>query len=118
MQKSWRSPIYNFFHTDVSIDYESERLYHFFKCAARACKTPMGGVRRYQDSKDRNSTANLTHLSAYYSRLQLSWQSRGFCIYVVVYGLRKILMSRPPSDHGSWASQEEAKGPYLPFRYR
>ena len=59
MQKGWRSPIYNFFQSDVSVGYEGEHLYHFFKCGARVCKTHMGGVRRYQDSKDRNSTANL-----------------------------------------------------------
>jgi hypothetical protein len=34
---------------------------HFFKCASRHCKTKSGGVRRYQDSKDRSSTANLKH---------------------------------------------------------
>ena len=34
----------------------------FFKCAAKRCKNKAGGVRRYQDSKDRAATSNLkTH---------------------------------------------------------
>ena len=30
-------------------------------CAAPKCKAPAGGVRRFQDSKDKASTANLKH---------------------------------------------------------
>jgi hypothetical protein len=59
LQKSWRSAIYHFFNPNVTIGYEDERLFHFFKCTARVCKAANGGVRRYQDSKDRNSTTNL-----------------------------------------------------------
>jgi hypothetical protein len=59
LQKTWRSAIYHFYNPNVSIGYEDDRLFHFFKCTARVCKAAMGGVRRYQDSKDRNSTTNL-----------------------------------------------------------
>jgi hypothetical protein len=52
-------PIYNFFKPDVTVQYHDGHLCHFFACAARPCKTPIGGVRRFQDSKDRASTANL-----------------------------------------------------------
>ncbi|KAG1866362.1 hypothetical protein C8R48DRAFT_747589 [Suillus tomentosus] len=34
---------------------------HFFTCAAPTCKLRAGGVRRFQDSKDKSSTANLKH---------------------------------------------------------
>ena len=34
---------------------------HFFKCAARSCKTSAGGVRRFLDKGDRASTANLKY---------------------------------------------------------
>src|ERR1700721_2540507 len=61
LQKGWRSPIYSFFSAEVTINYESGRLYHFFPCTSRRCKSEMGGVRRYQDLKDKNSTANLKH---------------------------------------------------------
>jgi len=33
----------------------------FFTCATPKCKLRAGGVRRYQDSKDKVSTANLKH---------------------------------------------------------
>jgi hypothetical protein len=56
---TWRSSVYSFFKNDVTIRYDGGRLYHFFPCAARVCKADFGGVRRYQDKKDRHSTANL-----------------------------------------------------------
>jgi hypothetical protein len=56
---SWRSPAYGFFKTSVKIGYDDRgRKYHFFQCAAKKCKSN-GGVRRYQDSKDRSATGNL-----------------------------------------------------------
>jgi hypothetical protein len=62
VKRTWRSPIYSFFKSDdVSVQYHNDRLCHFFPCAARKCKTAAGGVRRFQDSKDRSSTANLRH---------------------------------------------------------
>ncbi|KAF8871159.1 hypothetical protein BD779DRAFT_1680589 [Infundibulicybe gibba] len=61
LQMAWRSPVYAFFKRDVKIGFDIERKYHFFTCAARKCKGH-GGVRRYQDSKDRAATSNLkTH---------------------------------------------------------
>lgn len=59
LKKTWRSPIYSFFKADVQVEYHAGRLCHFFVCAARRCKTSIGGVRRFQDSKDKSSTANL-----------------------------------------------------------
>jgi hypothetical protein len=59
LRKTWRSPIYNFFKPNVTIQHHNDRLCHFFACAARSCKSSAGGVRRYQDSKDKASTANL-----------------------------------------------------------
>jgi hypothetical protein len=62
LKKSWRSPIYSFFKSDgISIQYHDGRLCHFFPCAALKCKSTTGGVRRFQDSKDKSSTANLKH---------------------------------------------------------
>ena len=62
LKRTWRSPIYTFFKVDkASVQYHDSRLTHFFPCAARKCKTTLGGVRRFQDSKDRSSTANLRH---------------------------------------------------------
>jgi hypothetical protein len=57
-KKTWRSPIYSFFKTDVTIDRIDGRLVHIFHCTAPHCKNP-SGVRRYQDKGDRSSTANL-----------------------------------------------------------
>jgi hypothetical protein len=41
------------------IQYHDGRLCHFFQCAAEKCKGSLKGIRRYQDSKDKSSTANL-----------------------------------------------------------
>jgi hypothetical protein len=61
LKRAWRSPIYTFFTDNVTYEVHEGRPCHFFKCAARLCKTKAGGVRRYQDSKDQTSTANLKH---------------------------------------------------------
>lgn len=61
LKNHWRSPIYSFFKPDVSFQYYKTRPCHFFKCAARKCKVRAGGVRHFQDSKDKASTANLKH---------------------------------------------------------
>ncbi|KAN0103652.1 hypothetical protein V8E52_011790 [Russula decolorans] len=62
LKRTWHSPIYSFFKPDgVSIQYHDDRMCHFFPCAARKCKTGFGGVRHYQDSKDKSSTGNLRH---------------------------------------------------------
>jgi hypothetical protein len=59
LKKTWRSPVYGFFKSDIKISTEGNRTFHFFKCAARRCKIKGGGVRRYQDSQDRAATSNL-----------------------------------------------------------
>jgi hypothetical protein len=61
LKKHWRSPIYSFFKPDVTFQYHDNRPCHFFTCAAAKCKVRAGGVRRFQDSKDKASTANLKH---------------------------------------------------------
>ncbi|GBE82246.1 hypothetical protein SCP_0406300 [Sparassis crispa] len=62
LQATWRSPVYTFFKSNVSVEYYNGCKCHFFPCAARKCKNPLGGVRRYQDSKDKAFTLNLkTH---------------------------------------------------------
>jgi len=58
---TWCSPIYTFFKPDVTFQIHHGRPCHFFVCAASKCKASTGGVRRFQDSKDRASTANLKH---------------------------------------------------------
>jgi len=60
-QKTWRSPIYSFFKSTVTIEVHKNRVSHFFRCAAKKCKTDSKGVRRYQDKGDKSSTANLRH---------------------------------------------------------
>ncbi|KAG1808914.1 uncharacterized protein BJ212DRAFT_1484769 [Suillus subaureus] len=60
LKKNWRSPVYAFFDIDrVAVQNVDGRNCHFFPCAAQKCKTRIGGVRRFQDSKDKASTANL-----------------------------------------------------------
>ncbi|KIM54008.1 hypothetical protein SCLCIDRAFT_53965, partial [Scleroderma citrinum Foug A] len=60
LKKTWRSPIYALFKIDqVSVEYHNGRLAHFFPCGARKCKFAAGGIRRYQDTLDKLSTANL-----------------------------------------------------------
>src|SRR6266849_3370994 len=62
LKKYWCSPIYSFFKIDsVAIQYDDGRMFHFFPCVALKCKAVAGGVRRFQDSKDKSSTANLKH---------------------------------------------------------
>jgi len=61
LQEHWRSPIYTFFKPDIVFQYHEGRPSHFFPCAAPKCKVRAGGIRRYQDSKDKSSTANLKH---------------------------------------------------------
>ena len=41
-KKTWRSPIYSFFKTDVTIDHIDGRLVHIFHCTAPHCKNPSG----------------------------------------------------------------------------
>ncbi|KAF8874618.1 hypothetical protein BD779DRAFT_1450826 [Infundibulicybe gibba] len=61
LQTAWRSAVYTFFKRNIKIGFDNGRKYHFFICAARKCKGS-GGIRRYQDSKDRAATSNLkTH---------------------------------------------------------
>ena len=61
LKRTWRSSVYSFFKPEVAIQSHQGRPCHFFTCAAPRCKTAIGGVRRFQDSKDRASTANLKH---------------------------------------------------------
>ncbi|KIJ07812.1 hypothetical protein PAXINDRAFT_89791 [Paxillus involutus ATCC 200175] len=61
LKKTWHSPVYMFFSPNVSIQYHNDRLCHFFPCGSRKCKTKLGGVCRYQDTKDKSSTTNLKH---------------------------------------------------------
>ena len=59
LKNHWQSPIYSFFKPDITLKYYKNHPCHFFKCAAKKCKTRAGGVCCFQDSKDRASTANL-----------------------------------------------------------
>jgi hypothetical protein len=61
LKKTWRSPIYSFFKPDVSFQYYEDRPCHVFSCAGSKCKARARVVRRFQDSKDKASTANLKH---------------------------------------------------------
>ncbi|KAG2744371.1 hypothetical protein P692DRAFT_201934157 [Suillus brevipes Sb2] len=62
LKKTWRSAVYTFFKLDaVAVQYHNGRLVHFFPCGAHKCKLSVGGVRRFQDSKDKSSTTNLRH---------------------------------------------------------
>lgn len=60
-QKTWRSPIYLFFKSTVTIEVHKNRVSHFFQCAAKKCKTNSKGVWHYQDKGNKPSTANLRH---------------------------------------------------------
>ena len=59
MKKTWRSPVYGFFKSNVQISTEGGRTFHFFECAAICCKVKGGGVQQYQDSQDYAATSNL-----------------------------------------------------------
>ncbi|KAF8440221.1 hypothetical protein L210DRAFT_845928, partial [Boletus edulis BED1] len=50
-----------FFSNNIQVQYHSGCLCHFFPYAAHKCKTSLGGVHRYQDTKDKSSTTNLKH---------------------------------------------------------
>ena len=59
MKKTWRSPVYGFFKSNVQIGTEGSWTYHFFECAAICCKVKGGGVQHYQDSQDHATISNL-----------------------------------------------------------
>ena len=61
LKKTWCSPLYSFFKPDVTFQTQDGRPCHFFVCATPKCKVRAGGVRRFQDSQDKASTANLKH---------------------------------------------------------
>jgi hypothetical protein len=61
LKRTWRSPIYSFVKPDISFQYYEGRPCHVFTCAAPKCKVRAGVVHRFQDSKDKASTANLKH---------------------------------------------------------
>jgi len=61
LKRTWHSPIYSFFKPDISFQYCEGRPCHAFTCAAPKCKGRTHVVHRYQDSKDKASTANLKH---------------------------------------------------------
>ncbi|KAG2044177.1 hypothetical protein BDR03DRAFT_938552, partial [Suillus americanus] len=62
LKKTWRSAVYTFFKLDaVAVQYHNGHLVHFFPCGAHKCKLSVGGVRCFQDSKDKSSTTNLRH---------------------------------------------------------
>ena len=58
LQKIWKwlgILQYSFFKSDgISIQYHDGCLCHFFPCAALKCKTTIGGVCCFQDSKDKS----------------------------------------------------------------
>jgi len=58
-KKTWRSPVYSFFKSEVTIEVHEGRVAHFFACSAKKCKTTARGIRHYQDKADKSSTANL-----------------------------------------------------------
>ena len=59
MKKTWHSPVYGFFKSNVQIGTEGGQTYHFLECAAIHCKVKGGGVQHYQDSQDHATTSNL-----------------------------------------------------------
>ena len=61
LQAHWWSPIYMFFKPDIEFQYLKNRPCHFFTCTAPKCKTCVGCVHRFQDSKDKFSATNLKH---------------------------------------------------------
>ena len=61
LKRSWRSSVYSFFKPKVTVEMYQGRPSHFFTCAAPRCKMKAGGIRRFQDSKDKSSTANLKY---------------------------------------------------------
>jgi hypothetical protein len=46
---------------DVSVQYHNGHLTHFFPYTTLKCKMKAGGIRCFQDSKDKSLTANLKH---------------------------------------------------------
>ena len=59
LKEGWRSAVYQFFSSNVTVGYDNGCKYHFFKCVAQRCRNKgLHGVRRYQDSKDQGTTSN------------------------------------------------------------
>jgi endonuclease V-like protein UPF0215 family len=56
LKKGWTAPIYAFYDPTPEVGYENSRRYHLFRCAGRGCKK---AIRRYLDTGDSSSTANL-----------------------------------------------------------
>ena len=64
LKRIWRSPVYSCFQDNVIVQTYQGRPCHFFKCAARSCRTSAGGVCRFSDKGDHASTANLKYHAA------------------------------------------------------
>jgi hypothetical protein len=60
-KETWRSPIYSFFQSEVTIEVHKGCIAHFFTCSGKKCKTVARGIRCFQDKGDKSSTANLRH---------------------------------------------------------
>ncbi|KAJ7157518.1 hypothetical protein C8R43DRAFT_1125208 [Mycena crocata] len=59
LRARWRSPVYSFYKSTVTIGYDKGRKYHFFYCTNPKCRNGKnGGIRRYLDKKDLASTGN------------------------------------------------------------
>ena len=58
LMKNWTAPVYAFFYPIPEVGTHNGRCCHMFKCFGRGCGHI---VRRYLDTRDRNSTSNLIH---------------------------------------------------------
>ena len=59
LKAHWQSPIYMFFKPNIEFQYFKNWPCHFFTCTTPKCKTCVGSVCHFQDSKDKLSTTNL-----------------------------------------------------------
>ena len=60
-KETWKSLIYSFFKSEVTIKVHKGHVTHFFTCSAKKCKTGAQGIQCFQDTGDKSSTANLCH---------------------------------------------------------
>lgn len=57
-QPKWCSPIFAFFHSEVTVEVNGGQIYYYFKCKAPNCKGA-GGVKQFMDTQNGKSTSNL-----------------------------------------------------------
>ena len=109
------SSIYAFFKPKPLIHKKGGRIAHDFLCGSQHCKSKLGYVRRYTDSKDSKSTSNLRrHAERCWGKPTVAL-ARGVEVEKVRVGLRDLKIRQ---DGSILAFFDRAKGGAITYSHR